>query len=104
MAGRRSADCNAGLLVLNHISPKSESDLPGMVQEAYDGSNHSSSVLASFDFMEVVIPWMGFGTTKEKESERSGDGDEIGTGCHLENASEDSGIPSSLLSWAKKLL
>jgi hypothetical protein len=56
-----SKACNADLLILNHISPKSESDLSALVEEAYDASDHGSSVLVSFDFLEVVVPWMGFG-------------------------------------------
>jgi hypothetical protein len=62
MAGRNSAESNAKLLILNHISPKCEDDLPGTVEEAHQGANKKSSVLASFDFMEIVVPWMGFGT------------------------------------------
>lgn len=69
MAGRKSEECNAALLVLNHISPRSELDLTTLVGEAYDASNRRSSVLGSFDFLEVVVPWMGFGTRIHDDSE-----------------------------------
>eukprot|EP00536_Pseudo-nitzschia_multiseries_P003612 jgi/Psemu1/186208/e_gw1.56.141.1 len=62
MAGRNAAGCDAKLLILNHISPRMESNLSQVVREAYDASRQQLSVLMSFDFMEVVVPWMGFGT------------------------------------------
>lgn len=61
MAGHRSADCNAGLLVLNHISVKVEADLPEKVNEAYEASGRLAPVLAAYDFLEIMVPWMGFG-------------------------------------------
>jgi ribonuclease Z len=63
MAGRNAEACNAKLLILNHISPKMESDMPSVVREAYEACNQKLSVLMSFDFLEVLVPWMGFGTT-----------------------------------------
>jgi hypothetical protein len=60
MAGNRGADCDAGVLVLNHISPRVEADLPSKVQEAYDATGRSIPVVPAFDFMELQIPWMGF--------------------------------------------
>jgi ribonuclease BN (tRNA processing enzyme) len=71
MAGRRAAECNADLLIINHISPKCEDDLPGTAQQAYEASEKRSSVLAAFDFMEVLIPWMGYG--KNESNNINGD-------------------------------
>jgi hypothetical protein len=80
MAGRNSAECKAKFLILNHISPKLENDLPGTAREAYEASNRTSSVAVAFDFMEVVVPWMGFGGSDDKieegEEEIDGAGNE----------------------------
>lgn len=60
MAGKNGLNCNAKLLVLNHISPKMETLLDRIVREAYDASNESCSVLMSFDFMQLSVPWLGY--------------------------------------------
>jgi hypothetical protein len=65
MAGRNGANCDAKVLILNHISPKMEDNLSGIVREAYNASGQKLSVLVSFDFMEVLVPWLGFGTATE---------------------------------------
>jgi hypothetical protein len=52
MAGRNGANCDAKVLILNHISPKMEDNLSGIVREAYNASGKKLSVLVSFDFME----------------------------------------------------
>ena len=69
MAGRNGANCDAKVLILNHISPKMEDDLSGIVREAYNASGRTLSVLVSFDFMEVLVPWLGYGTVTETETE-----------------------------------
>lgn len=63
-AGKNAVACNAQLLILNHISPKMESDMASVVREAYAAADKSLSVLMSFDFLEVLVPWMGFGNAK----------------------------------------
>ena len=68
MAGRNGANCDAKVLILNHISPKMEENLSGIVREAYDASGRKLSVLVSFDFMEVLVPWLGYGTVTETET------------------------------------
>ena len=40
-----------------------EDILSRIVREAYNASGGKLSVLVSFDFMEVHVPWLGFGTT-----------------------------------------
>jgi hypothetical protein len=65
MAGRNGANCDAKVLILNHISPKMEDNLSGIVREAYNASGQKLSVLVSFDFMEVLVPWLGFGKATE---------------------------------------
>ena len=72
MAARFGTEANAKVLVLNHISGKADelSDEGGvtfrridqLAKEAEDvclGS--STSVVLSYDFMEVLVPWAGFG-------------------------------------------
>jgi hypothetical protein len=111
MAGRRSAECNAKVLILNHLSPKCESNLSGIVQDAYEGSNHQSSVVASFDFMEVVIPWMGFGSQENDDDDHHHHDDdnvhdeqEDKTVDQGNNERTDTIKTSSILSWAKNVL
>lgn len=62
-AGKNAESCRAKLLILNHLSPKMESDVASVVREAYEASNRKLSVLVSFDFLEVLVPWLGFGAT-----------------------------------------
>jgi hypothetical protein len=73
MAGRNSAQCNAKLLILNHISPKLEHDLPGTARDAYEASGKACSVAVAFDFMEVTVPWMGFGGDRSDAAEDASD-------------------------------
>ena len=67
MAGRVSKSANAKLLVLNHISSKSNSKgerdtfEQKLIEDAKVGSDGTSQVLVSYDFMELLVPWMGFG-------------------------------------------
>ena len=68
MAGRNGANCDAKVLILNHLSPKTEDNLSGIVREAYNASGRKLSVLVSFDFMEVLVPWLGYGTVTETET------------------------------------
>jgi len=63
MAGRNAEGCDAKLLILNHVSPKMESNMPLLVREAYEGCSRKLSVLVSFDFLEVLVPWLGFGAS-----------------------------------------
>ena len=62
-AGKNAERCDAKLLILNHINPKMERNMPLAVREAYDASSRKVSVLMSFDFLEVLVPYLGFGTT-----------------------------------------
>ncbi len=63
-AGQNAVACHAKLLILNHISPKMESDMASVVREAYAATGNSLSVLMSFDFLEVLVPWLGFANAK----------------------------------------
>jgi hypothetical protein len=76
MAGMKSNACNAELLVLNHISPRLELYLSDIVREAHEASQKQSSVLVSFDFLEVVVPWMGFKQRQDDTSSSSNDDDD----------------------------
>jgi hypothetical protein len=75
MAGRISGEVNAKLLVLNHISPKADyvddGGLVSLVEDAHKGANGVSEVLLAHDFMEIVVPWLGFGgdTTNATEDQ-----------------------------------
>jgi len=99
MAGRNSGGCNAKLLVLNHISPKCEDDLPGIVREAYEASEKKSSVVASFDFMEVQVPRMGFGSHHE-----DGNIDDDGESDISNLNEEDRPDKPVLKEWIRKVL
>ncbi|CAJ1936929.1 unnamed protein product, partial [Cylindrotheca closterium] len=67
MAGKVSGDAHAALLVLNHISSKSDrSDILGnsnqlkLIKDAKESSNGKSEVIVAFDFMELLVPRDGF--------------------------------------------
>jgi len=68
-----SGEVNAQLLVLNHISPKTDyvgdDGIQTLIQDAQEGSNGKSDVLAAHDFMEIVIPWTGFHNTTTTTTE-----------------------------------
>ena len=86
MAGRISGDTNASLLVLNHISSKSDrSDNEGnsnhlrLISDAKKSSKGKSDVLVAYDFMEILVPRMGFGTRSNEQSPQKLDSDENNT-------------------------
>ena len=86
-AGRNAELCDAKLLILNHISPKMERDMPLAVREAYNAASRKVSVLMSFDFLEVLVPWLGFGTTTatpECDSNSDSDAKNSSTGSNDE--------------------
>ena len=90
MAGKASGDAQAALLVLNHISSKSDrSDILGnsyqrqLVKDATETSNGKSEVILAYDFMELLIPRDGFwgnnlddesGCNKNLQSQKEGEG------------------------------
>ena len=78
MAGRVSGDANASLLVLNHISSKSDrSDKEGnnnqrkLIADAEKASEGKSDVLVAHDFMEILVPWKGFRAPDNEESSQT---------------------------------
>mmetsp|Transcript_42782 Transcript_42782/g.103487 ORF Transcript_42782/g.103487 Transcript_42782/m.103487 type:complete len:108 (+) Transcript_42782:66-389(+) len=91
MAGKASGDAQAALLVLNHISSKSDrSDSLGnsnqlrLIKDAKESSNGKSEVIVAFDFMELLIPRDGFrgdnfqdesSCNKNRQSQKAGEGD-----------------------------
>eukprot|EP00980_Cylindrotheca_fusiformis_P006148 scaffold1319_cov126-Cylindrotheca_fusiformis.AAC.37 len=67
MAGKVSGDVNASLLVLNHISSKSDrKDSTGnsfqlrLIDNARKSSGGKSDVIVAYDFMELLVPRLGF--------------------------------------------
>jgi hypothetical protein len=65
---------DAKVLILNHISSKSDrNDVNGdsnqlqLIKDAKESSNGKSDVLVSYDFMELLVPWLGFGERIEVE-------------------------------------
>ena len=63
MAGAVAKKINAAVLVLNHISPRFDSNpgtLYGQVKHAKDRAGHKSSVIMAYDFLEILVPWLGF--------------------------------------------
>lgn len=73
MAGKISGEVNAKVLLLNHISPKADyldqedghSAQLSLIQDAKDASNDISKVVVTYDFMELLVPWLGFGSRPE---------------------------------------
>jgi len=67
MAGKVCGDTGSALLVLNHISSKSDrSDRLGksnqlqLIKDAKKSSNGKHEVIIAHDFMELLVPWNGF--------------------------------------------
>lgn len=76
MAGRISGKIDAKVLVLNHISSRYDKKIERdsfrqtLAQDAKDGSGGKSDILVSYDFMELLLPWLGFRNRDgEEESE-----------------------------------
>jgi hypothetical protein len=74
MAGKMAAKVDAGVLAMNHISAKA--DIVGedgkcqigyLVQEAQAAAGDNTRVFAAHDFMELIVPWMGFGEDAAKQ-------------------------------------
>ena len=70
MAGKISGEVNARLLVLNHIASKADFVVSdgqlSLIKEAKVASEDKSDVLVAYDFMEIVVPWLGFRSTEEE--------------------------------------
>jgi hypothetical protein len=86
MAGKLSADVNAKILVLNHISTKADrsgsegsSRVHELVQQEEIASRGISRVVAAYDFMELLVPWMGFGADTKTLHDSEYDEDEMET-------------------------
>lgn len=91
MAGKASGDADAALLVLNHISSKSDrSDSLGnsnqlrLIKNAKASSNRKSEVIVAHDFMELLVPRDGFrvdnvedesSCNNNRKSKKEGEGD-----------------------------
>lgn len=63
MAGRIAKEVNAKVLVLNHLSSKtnhSHEIIDMLVKGAEDGCDGVCPVVAAYDFMEIHIPREGF--------------------------------------------
>jgi hypothetical protein len=77
MAGNMAAKVNARMLAMNHISAKADivgedgnSQIGDLVQGAQAAAGDKTRVLAAHDFMEVLVPWMGFGEDTEIQDGR----------------------------------
>eukprot|EP00934_Nitzschia_sp_Nitz4_P008804 Nitzschia sp. Nitz4//scaffold359_size15291//8648//10527//NITZ4_008885-RA/size15291-snap-gene-0.12-mRNA-1//1//CDS//3329549024//8794//frame0 len=97
MAGERAQACNAAVLILNHISSKSdrvdengESQQLDLIRRARGGSNHSSDVLVAYDFMELLLPWMGFSELGTSDTNNSNDRTETDDSPTMQTAEESS--------------
>lgn len=91
MAGKASGDADVALLVLNHISSKSDrSDSLGksnqlrLIKDAKASSNRKSEVIVAHDFMELLVPRDGFrgdhvedesSCNNNQKSQKEGEGD-----------------------------
>ena len=82
-----AATINADLLILNHLSvkaSKSDAGIQALVQEAKEASRQhmnrckgqneirETEVVASHDFMEVIIPRAGFERTQKEQQVNQG--------------------------------
>jgi hypothetical protein len=72
MAGAVSRRVNAAVLILNHISSKFDRDRGigqlSLLEDAKQSSKGTSAVAIAYDFMEILVPWMGFRSVPEDEA------------------------------------
>ena len=72
MAGSVARKINAAVLVLNHISPRYDKDpeisLTKVVADAKRSAG-SSLVAIAYDFMEILVPWLGFRSLPEENKD-----------------------------------
>ena len=61
MTGRLAKSVSARVLVLNHIAPAMSKDIPALVEQVELANEGVSRVVASLDFMELIVPRLGFG-------------------------------------------
>lgn len=79
-AGKFAKDRGCHILALNHFGSTSvtEEHINNVLEEAREGNENSSEVVATYDFLEIRIPRGGFNfrrkgtTTKESDSVRRG--------------------------------
>lgn len=74
MAGSVAKSVNAEVLVLNHISPSvvSEDDNTDVANRAEQTNKNASRVVVSHDFMELLVPRLGFDFSEEARKEDEG--------------------------------
>jgi ribonuclease BN (tRNA processing enzyme) len=94
MAGNMAAKIDARMLAMNHISSKADivgedekCQIGDLVQAAQTAAGEKIRVVAAHDFMELLVPWMGFGeggeeqdgpeTKEEKEEDGAPDPKEV---------------------------
>lgn len=71
MAGSIARQVKAQVLVLNHISGGvGSSELHNLIREAEEANGGVSLIVPSYDFMELVVPRLGFQFEKENKFER----------------------------------
>jgi hypothetical protein len=94
MAGKISGEVNAKLLILNHISPKvdylyqedGDSAQLRLIKDAKEASNNLSKVLVAYDFMELPVPWLGFGSLPEEDEDEGDNGAAVSSSRSASNA------------------
>lgn len=102
MAGKVSSEVNASLLILNHISSKSDrcdsvgrSNQLKLIREAKESSEGKSEVVVAYDFMELLVPRIGFGAIDE-ENESSTSHSQVAPNGQGEGKTETQGFMKDL--------
>ena len=88
MAGKVAGKVGAKVLALNHISSRGDRNgsdhLSELVKDAQQAAGASTKVLLTNDFMELLVPWLGFGGPMQDEGDRS-DNTSSSNGSEKEN-------------------
>ena len=88
MAGNMAKEIGAKVLVLNHISAKADgngtnerSRLNEIIENASKAAGPSTRVVTAYDFMELLVPWLGFedNTDAEMSADKDNEKGQVGT-------------------------
>jgi hypothetical protein len=79
MTGEVAGRVGAKVLALNHISSRGDrhgSDYRNnIVKDSQRAAGDSTKVMITYDFMEILVPWLGFGGSNEDDTANNeGDG------------------------------
>ena len=70
MAGFMAKKVNAAVLILYHISSRYKGiGHAELVEDAKQSAGEGSTIAIAYDFMEILVPWLGFRSIPAKEEE-----------------------------------